>query len=46
MENKHYYNQVELWVMNGRVSHDELMALASIAYEYEQKQDAKTNDDN
>ena len=45
IETKHRCDAIELWIIRGLISHDDLMRLAGIAYENEAKQDAMTNED-
>ena len=45
IDNKHYIKQIELWIKTSKISYDDLQDLADMAYQQEQINDARTNDE-
>ena len=45
MNNLHIINQIRYWIEQGRISFDELEELKAVAYEKEQRDDARTSSD-
>ena len=45
MTSEQVYGQVRFWVKTGRLSFEQLESLQALAYEKEQRDDARTNDE-